>query len=94
MLLNVGRCECPWHDLALLLFSEEGFGEPLKDRSSSVKISTSLGKMGFFLDSEWSGALLTLYPVRLFCRDCAFFLPGPVGDLFHTTSAQHDPTIP
>ena len=48
MLFNVGGIECPWHDLALLLFFGEGFGEPLKDRSSSVRISTSVGKMGFF----------------------------------------------
>ena len=41
MLLNAGRCECPWPDLALLLFIGEGFGELLKDSSSSARISTS-----------------------------------------------------
>ena len=47
-LLNVGRCECLWHNLALLLFVRERFSALLEDNSSSVGVSTSLGMMGYF----------------------------------------------
>ena len=48
VLLNAGQCECLWHDLALLLFAEEGFCELFEDNSSSAGVSTSSGTMGFF----------------------------------------------
>ena len=47
-LLNTGRCECLWHDLALLLFSYERFGELPEDNSSFFGVSTSSGTMGSF----------------------------------------------
>ena len=40
VLLNAGRCECLWHDLEQLLFTEEGFGELPEDNSSSAGVST------------------------------------------------------
>ena len=63
MLLNAGRCECPWPDLALLLFTREGFGELLKENSSSVWISTSPGMMGLFPLSQkvWCFAYMLSY---------------------------------
>ena len=39
-LLNAGRCECLWRDLALLLFVEEKFSELPEDNSSSAGVST------------------------------------------------------
>ena len=48
VLLNAGRYECPWRNLALLLFAEEGFGKLLENSSSFVGISTSLGMIDFF----------------------------------------------
>ena len=47
-LLNIGRCECLWRDLALLLFSGERFGELPKDNSSSARVSMLSGTLGFF----------------------------------------------
>ena len=38
MLLNAGRWECLWRDLALLLFSRERFGELPEDSSSSALV--------------------------------------------------------
>ena len=48
VLLNAGRCECLWLDLALLLFSREGFGELSDDNSSSARVSMLLGMMSLF----------------------------------------------
>ena len=48
VLLNAGRCECLWRDLALLLFVEEGFGELPEDNSSFFGISALSGMMSFF----------------------------------------------
>ena len=47
-LLIAERCECLWHYLSLLIFTEERFGELPEDNSSSVWISTSSRTMGFF----------------------------------------------
>ena len=48
VLLNARQCECLWHDLALLLFVGERFGELLEDNSSSARVSTSSGMMDSF----------------------------------------------
>ena len=48
VLLNARRCECLWHDLALLLFAREGFGELFENNSSSTGLSASSGTMGLF----------------------------------------------
>ena len=47
-LLNAGRCECLWHDMALLPFIRERFGELPEDNSSSIGVSTSSRTMGSF----------------------------------------------
>ena len=77
MLLNVGRCECPWLDLALLLFVGEGFGELLKDSLSSVGISTSSGMMDFFPSSRTVGCFACpLSCASPLLRLCLFFYLG------------------
>ena len=55
VLLNAGRCERLWCDLALLLFFGERSGERLEDSSSSVGISTLSGMMDSFplLPAVW-----------------------------------------
>ena len=93
MLLDAEKCECLWRDLALLLFVGERFGELLEESSSFVRISSSSGMMGFFLLSRTSGTLLARYLARLFCQDCAFFIPGPTDDHFQDAGALRDPTI-
>ena len=56
-LLNVGRCKCPWYDLALLLFAGKRFDELLEDNSSSARVSTSSRAMGSFPLSRVVGCL-------------------------------------
>ena len=56
-LLNAGRCECLWLDLALLLFAGERFRELSEDNSSPVGVSTSSGTMGSFPLSRAVGCL-------------------------------------
>ena len=47
-LLNAGRCNYLWCDLALLVFVGERFGELPEDNSSSVGVSASSRMMGSF----------------------------------------------
>ena len=75
VLLNVGRCECLWRDLALLLFVGEGFGKLYEDNSSSAGVSASSGTMGFFPLSRMIGCFA--YPLS-----CAS--PSPRLCLFST----------
>ena len=79
-LLNAGRCECLWRDLALLLFAGERFGELPEDNLSSVGVSTLSRTMGSFALSRGLGALLDRYLARLFHQDRIFFLHGLTND--------------
>ena len=47
-LLNTGRCERLWRNLALLLFDGERFGELPENNSSSTEVSMLSGTMGSF----------------------------------------------
>ena len=88
-LLNAGRCECLWRDLAL-----ERFGELPKDNLSSAGVSTLSRTMGSFALSRGLGALLDRYLARLFLQDHVFFLPRLTNDCFHGADVQRDPAIP
>ena len=93
-LLNAGRCEYLWCDLALLLFAEKRFGELPEDNSSSTGVSTSSRPCAPFRYRERSGALLDRCLVRLFRQDHFFFLSGPTNDRFHSTDVQRNLAIP
>ena len=86
MLLNARRCECPWCDLAMLLFTGKGYGKLSKDNSSSAKISTSSRTSPLstsFPCCRRSGALLACSLAHLLHQDRVFSLPRPGGDRFH-----------
>ena len=72
-LLNAGRCEHLWCDLALLLFAGERSGELLEDSSSSAGVSTLLGTMGPFPLLRAVGCLAWLLSCTSFSlRSCLF----------------------
>ena len=54
----------------------------------------SQGRWAPFLYHELSSALLDRCLARLFCQDCAFFLPGPANNLFSVVDVQRNPAIP
>ena len=73
--LNAGRGECLWHDLVLLIFTREGFGELSEDSFSSAGIIASSETMGFFPLSQANGC----FSCPLFCAS-----PSPRLCLFST----------
>ena len=94
MLLNARQCKCLWHNLALLLFVGEGFGELLEDSSSSDRISASSRTMGFFPLSRavgcFSCSLSCTSPSPKLCLSSTW----AEDDRFHAASVQRDPVIP
>ena len=93
-LLNVGRCECFWHDLALLLLLERGLARCLRITRHSLGYLCYQGQWAPFLYCGGSGALLGCYLACFFRQYRAFFLPGPANGRFHTVDVQCDLAIP
>ena len=91
MLLNARRCECLWHDLALLFFSGRGLASCLRITHHPLHCQ---GRWASFPCLVRSGALLAYYLMCLLHQDCVFSLPRPRDDRFPTIGAQRDLAIP
>ena len=94
-LLNAGRCERLWLDLALLFFAWERFGGLLEDNSSSARVSMLSGTMCSFPLLQEIGCFAWLLScMSFFCQDYTFFQPEPANGCFPIVDVRRDPAIP
>ena len=72
VLLNAGRCECLYHDLALLLFAGDGLVSYLRISRQSLRYLHCQGRWVSFSCRIQSGAFLACYLVASSPRLCLF----------------------
>ena len=90
-LLNAGRCERLWHELALLLFAKESC---LRITLHSLGYLCCQGRWALFLYCGRLGVLLGCYLTRLFGQDQAFFQLGLANGHFPIADVRRDLAIP
>ena len=94
VLLNAGRCEHLWPDLALLFFARERSDELPKDSSSSIRVSSLLETMCSFPLLRAVVCFAWLLSCTSFSLRSCLFLLGLADNHFHATDVQRDLAVP